>query len=319
MKNFLVWFFLFSALATSVIWWVYFRDTFHETPIKYTIQPEKATFSEVLEQSEEKKQKDALLYNTAIAEKNKALCISIVNDTLRRECESMLLSIEALGEKDISLCDTITLTGTALECRDRILLETAKDSNNKTLCDTISNTWSLSYCRELIDEKKLRLLLSSGSIQDGDCEILEEKFRETCMRSVVRDTTKNLYVQAVQWNNQESCELIPLEEERTLCFDTLNLRNALTTGDFENCDRVVNIEKREYCQKTLWKKQDIENFKAFITNNNLEGCNTLGDINLQSRCHDTIILTNVRMNKNSSLCETLTQTGMILSCKKLAE
>ncbi len=110
----------------------------------------------------------------------------------------MLLAIAAMEKKDISFCDTIKTQEILIQCKDRLSLQNAEEKQSKMLCNAISNSGSRSYCYESIDEARLRLILRDGTATDDVCESLEEKFQDACTRSIVREKTETLYIQAVQ-------------------------------------------------------------------------------------------------------------------------
>lgn len=84
----------------------------------------------------------------------------------------------------------------------------------------------------------------------------------------------------------------------------------------DDCLRIKDETKKTYCTSHISTKNDATLFKEYIASTNLNGCDTLSDENLKNRCHDIVTLTLVRTSKDSSLCQTLTNTGMIATCNQ---
>lgn len=217
------------------------------------------------------------------------------------------------------MCDTITSTGIALNCRDAISQNLALGSGNKTTCDTITDPAMIQHCRESIDEKVLQSTIEQGTATEAFCKTLEEKFQADCLAAVKENSDQAAYARALASNNLVYCTIITDATLKTTCSDTILLKLALTNNSASECNRIVDEGKRTYCTAHIESKNEATLFKEYIANSNLDGCATLSDSSLKNRCHDMVTLTLARTNKDPSLCNTLTNTGMTAMCQQSAQ
>lgn len=320
MKNILI------SLGIVIIWvswyiaWIYYFLPQDEAVIGTQVSTEAPVdYQWSLKKAQESNENDAKNYSLALEKKQWAICESIKNTEQKLACKNMILAIQALDSKNTALCVEIQDQAIKTQCQDRIGLEIAREKWDKSLCSSITDSWSISYCRTSIDEENLRKIIQEWTASETTCSALEENLRETCIRSIAKKQTQDLYIKAIQSNSIENCELIEIESEKNICLDTVHLKKAVAENNISLCANILSSEKRDSCESLLEKKNDTIRFKELISTNNREWCSTLSDTVLQNRCSDTIALSLVRTSKDSSLCDTLTQTWIIATCKKIAE
>jgi hypothetical protein len=95
------------------------------------------------------------------------------------------------------------------------------------------------------------------------------------------------------------------------------MKRALVSGDKNNCDYLHDEEKKATCLARTTIQDDNEVFKQAVMDKKLSLCQTIENITLENRCHDSVTLLLIRENGDASLCDTLTNTGTIASCKKM--
>ena len=315
---------IFIALCgASFSIWLYFCNTSLPDASQTDVTPpplsQELNYQDTLKKSEQDNEQDTALYNDAIATKNIALCDGIKNTNQKNTCTSMLGAIQALDKKDKNLCSTLADPKVIGECNNRISLALAEEQQDKSLCDAITESGSQTYCYNSIDASRLETILSEKSATEPLCQTLEWEYQEKCIASIVRAQNQDLYVQAVQQGNGDNCELITNETEKTLCLDIVHLKHALVVKDLAECDQITQWDKKSYCQKVIGKQDEIIQFKEYVSSNNMNGCNSLTDLALKNKCHDTVTLALARSQKDETLCDSLTQTGMIATCKKIAQ
>jgi hypothetical protein len=281
--------------------------------------PEKQTYDEKKQAEKDQNKQDISLYNKAIHENQWDICGNIVDVVRKWMCEDMISAKKAIELNDKSHCTQIKDPTIRVQCNDRISQKLAEEKWQKSLCDIITETGSQLYCRENIDEKLLQIALSDQTTTKEFCASLEIKFQEVCETSLAREIMQNNYNTAIKSGNTEDCKAIQTESERTLCLDSLTLRKAITGSDMSLCETIIQDEKRAYCKKTLTKNTETQRFKEYISTNNLSGCSSLTDVAFKNKCTDTVIFSLVRTNKDSKLCEKITNTGMLANCRKIAE
>lgn len=139
--------------------------------------------------------------------------------------------MNAIETNNINLCSTIANKEIVSQCKDRLSLKLAEEKQDSKLCESITNTGSRNYCRETIDQEKLNAEMENGSITGEFCKTLENKSQTVCNEALLQKEAQKTYTKAMQNGDSASCDLIPLESERTLCLDTLMLRKAVTESD----------------------------------------------------------------------------------------
>ena len=128
---------------------------------------------------------------------------------------------------------------------------------------------------------------------------------------------------ANQWNNSRHYLLIQNcctnSELQITCSDTINLKKAISTQNSILCETVQNTEKKLYCIGQVSKTDDIELYKSALIKNDLELCSRITSENLNTKCHDTVIITIVKSKKDITLCDSLKNTGMLTACQQLGQ
>jgi len=151
------------------------------------------TYTEILAEKQKIQEQESMYYNNAIQTKNQALCDSIGNTNTILECREKIQAINAVASGSIDVCDSLTLSGIVLECRDAIYQKTALNSQNPALCNKLSNSVKADFCHETIDEKSLRILISSGTLTPDSCTQFATGSRNACLQ-FIRDNQTNVVI-----------------------------------------------------------------------------------------------------------------------------
>ncbi len=207
---------------------MFFTDKISVHDISYSVEKNKDSYSQKTINDQKQREQDSDIYNRAISEKNSTICQQIIESTMKVACEEMLMAINAVEKNDISLCSTIKNQEILAQCKDRLALKLAEEKQDSKICKSITQTGSRQYCQESIDEKRLNVALENGTIDSAFCKTLESKSGAICNETLAQKEAQKTYTKAVQNGNSASCDLIPVESERTLCLDTLALRKAVS-------------------------------------------------------------------------------------------
>ncbi len=317
MKQFLVIFFLLLAIGTSVLGYFFFKDDFVILQNSESTRPDKS-YGETQEEKEDDINRDALLYNSAIEKRSKAMCEQIKDIQKQEECIATLIALEAISLWDITLCDTITSTSIQITCRERIIEKKAQSATDKSICDAIAGDAQI-RCKNTIDEKKLQVILANGNITKELCDSLETTYKAICMDALERAIATSISSNAISASNTDNCDEITTENEKDLCYDTVNLKKAFTTNDITECTKIIDDKKKEYCISTIGRALEAVRFKEYVAKNDLESCASLTTEAYKVRCEETIIFTQVRLSKNTNLCGRLPSEDSRATCEKLAK
>lgn len=188
---------------------------------------------------------------------------------------------------------------------------------DKSLCMQITSEAQQLYCREEIDARVLTSLIETQTATSTNCASLEAKHREVCLASIVRIDDNAILQDAVRTDDLEACQQLSTEDLKYICFDTILMKRALISGDKNNCDYLHDEAKKATCLARTTIQDDNEIFKKAIIDKNLSLCKTIENTTLMNRCHDSVTLLLIRESGDATLCDTLTNTGTIASCKKM--
>lgn len=314
---------IITIILILTLWWIsifyFFFQGKENWDIKITPIEDSSESAYEKEKNEIKinNQKNIEFYNTAIQEQNAELCSSIDDTDKKNECHDMIIASLAKKTGNIDSCDTLTSTGNMMICRDIIRSDRAVNSHNKILCMKISDTTKKSYCEDQIDEIALAENTKNSTITKDFCDWLGIKYQQSCASEIREIDESALYTEAIEKNDINLCKKITNVEFRSSCLDTINLKTAINTQNALICDDLIDIEKKGYCHDEISKTNDISIFKSAITNTNLEDCSKIINDNLRNRCNDTVIITTVKSKNDTTLCDNLTNTGMIVSCREI--
>jgi hypothetical protein len=319
MKPFLITLSLFLLLWLSFGIYLFFFTsnsffTFHTESLSGEVQK---TYEEVVAEKQKVQEQDNLYYNTAIQTKNQILCDSIESTNTILECREKIQAINAVASGSIEGCDSLTLSGIALECRDALYQKTALESQSPALCNKLSNSVKSDFCHEMVDEKSLRILIASGSLNNDSCSQFATGSRSACLQ-FIQDNQANVVIkESIVSGSNESCSQIVSEADKILCNDTVNLRNALDQNNKSLCSDIADVGKKEYCMSHIDDKNQNNIFYKAIESNDVWACVNLTDMTLRDKCNDTIIFALVRSQKDANLCAGLKNTLSIPICQKL--
>lgn len=263
--------------------------------------------------------KNIELYNAAIRDQDPMLCNGIQDNLKRSECSDMIQATVAKKTWSMETCDTLTNTGVILLCKDTIYNDRAVSQRNKSICKNISDSDMSIFCQEETDKLTLKLHIENKTITRELCENMGSKYQDTCLREIREVDESELIKTATNADDLELCNKINNAELQITCTDTITLKKAITTQNSILCDTLTNTAKKLYCMSQVSKTNDIELYKSALHKNDVEGCTQITNENLRNKCHDNIIMTTVKSEKNTTLCDTLTNTGMILSCQQLGQ
>ena len=303
--------------------WVYFLF-FYQSPvwdIGYDIIPSSATLTYEQERAnvEQSNIRNAEVYNTAMRDQNIVLCDAITIDDKSTECRDMITATLAKKSGTIETCDTLTATGVISLCRDAISSDRAISTQDRTICNHISDMDRRSYCKDQVDKIILTQHIETHSVTRAICDSLGDRYEADCLSEIRELDESALYRDAIAKNNAKLCEQITNPELRTTCRDTINLKTAVSTESTGLCDTISDPEKQLYCQNQVSKTNDIALYKSAILGVNIESCTPIVNTSLRTKCHDSIIISRVKTEQNTPLCETLTNTGMISSCQQIVQ
>lgn len=254
--------------------------------------------------------------NHALSQRDPQICETITAEDMKIECSETLRAQELAQSGAIEDCQTLTRSDIRLRCQSTLAQDAALIAMDKFLCDVISDEVQAQYCRENIDEQKLVNLIETKTATDKSCKSLELKYQDSCVAAIARVDDNSILQSAVTDDNLEACQKLSTDELQYVCFDTILLKRALSSGDKNLCDYVRDETKKASCVSYTKTQDDNEVFKTAIIEKNLEMCTTIVNTSLKNRCHDSVILLQVRDTKNASLCDSLINTGTIESCKK---
>lgn len=125
------------------------------------------------------------------------------------------------------------------------------------------------------------------------------------------------YLEAVKTLDLNLCKTIVEDRLKHVCQDTILLEQAQKSNNISLCSSISDGEKKVYCIEKAKTHQDIALFKRASESKDLRTCTSIMDTNLKNRCHDVITLELVKTSKNTKLCDTLTNTGIIENCKRI--
>ena len=317
---------LFIILSLLIVIWggVYFivsQENKNLWDIQYSQSPniEKAlTYQELREQMEEKNAKNVELYNMAIKEKDPRICEEITEISKKNECKDAIVASIAQKNNNLEQCSTLSNTGILVLCKDAIYTDRAIMSNDTWLCKEISSTTKQASCIDLIDIKKLQEATKDKKITEEFCEtLISEKQKSTCLASVSASDETSLYQRAITEDDINICKKIETQDTQITCIDTISLKLAISSSNITLCEDITDESKKAYCKMQLSRNSDIWIYKTSIQNNTLDACQNIENENLRNKCHDTIILNTVKIDKDVSRCDNINDTTIISACKQI--
>ncbi len=304
-------------------WIIYFISWLSDTPKwqdKWTFrtsQKETLSYEDKIKQDEETAVHDKGIYNNALKTQDTILCKDIINTDEKKRCYDMIGASVALKERKKEMCDTLSNSGIVERCRDNVSFSLAEKSWEKTMCALIIDENLRTQCEEMIDTKSFSLRVASGTIDTAFCGTLAGSVWDQCRAQVTRRDDKNSYNNALSQKTLESCDTIENEVLRSQCRDTIIFDMAIKQGDTDLCASISNKSRSEYCEKSLNVRNDTILYGSIVKEGDIIACDTLISLELKNRCHDVILIAQVRSNQDSALCENLYNTGMISSCRGL--
>lgn len=289
--------------------------------LDFTVEKQevKPSYEETLAEQKKQAENDILFANQARDTRDTRLCEKIASTESRAECQENLVILSAIDTKNPELCNSVTNTGSRAECHDTIGQRAAIEAKNTSLCTSLSTESKKTYCQETIEKDLLKNILESGTASEEVCSILITEAKQSCMDVVVNKSNEALLQNALATDTRETCESLTAGELRDYCYDTITLKQALTSRDASLCDGIKNSDKKSQCKTELVIKNETEKFREYVSALDLNGCATLTDTTLKNRCHDTVTLSLVRENKDITLCETLTAANLWDACRTLAQ
>lgn len=286
--------------------------------VAYTISAEApATYQASLDQKRDDHAHDIEMANRAMSEQNLALCAGITDTAMQLDCSESVQAVIYTQSGTLEDCQMLTLTGVRDRCTATLAQSTAFARMDKTLCAKIENKTQQLYCREEIDSRVFSSLIETQTATEITCGSLETKYRERCLTSITRIDDNASLQEAIRTDTLELCKKLSTEELKYTCFDAILMKRALVSGDKNNCDYIHDEEKKSTCLARTTIQDDNEIFKQAVTDKKLSLCQTIENMALKNRCHDSVTLLLIRETKDATLCDTLTNTGTIASCKKM--
>ena len=240
--------------------------TFHTEGVSSEFEK---TYEEILAEKQKIQEQESIYYNNAIQTKNQNLCAFIKDQNTALECREKILAINAVASGSIESCDSLTLSGIILQCRDALYQKNAIESQSPALCNKLSNTVKADFCHETVDEKSLRILITSGSVTPESCIQFSTGSRNACLQFIRDNQTNVIIKESIVSGNNESCSQIVSEPDKALCNDTVNLRNALDQNNKTLCNDINDDGKKEYCISHIEEKNQNSIFYKAIESNNV--------------------------------------------------
>ena len=138
------------------------------------------------------------------------------------------------------------------------------------------------------------------------CNELEGTYKTLCQEALAKQSATQISSDAIKTGDASNCETITTENEKNLCYDTVNLKKALTTNNMSECDRILDTNKKTYCETVLTRAIEGVKYREYISSGDLAGCKNLTQDVLRTKCQETIIFATVRTSKDARLCSELT-------------
>lgn len=185
------------------------------------------------------------------------------------------------------------------------------------MCQTIFDENLRTQCHASIDEKTLALRTNSGTIDALFCETLGGEMRDRCRARIDRSQDNISYKEALSTKTLSDCDSITDDTLKAQCRDTILFDRAIREKDNTLCESIIDIERMNYCQKSLSTRVDATNYQSIVAKGDIRECAQLESITLNHQCHDVIIIAEVRTNQDKTLCDNLYNTGLIMNCQAL--
>jgi len=263
--------------------------------------------------------RDSDIYNIAQRDQDPARCDYIADTEQRADCHDMISATTMRQSGTIESCDTLTSTGRVILCRDTIWSDRAIAAIDRSLCASISDTDRAQICVASVDEVDLRKHTTERTITREYCDTLTERYQSMCLSQIQDIDETGQYRDALTANDISLCDAIIEVSLRTTCQDTIRIKSAVSSESTTLCTDISDPSKRLYCETQVSKTSDITLYRSAITGTALEACTPIANANLRNKCHDTIIISRVRSEQDTTLCRTLTNTGMITSCQNIVQ
>ncbi len=274
-------------------------------------------YEDMKKEKEKQSLADKEIYNNALKTQDNNLCKDIKSIDEKRRCYDMIGASLALKEKNKEKCDTLSNTGMIERCRDNVVFALAEAWGDKIGCAIISDENLRLQCETMIDTKNLSLRVASGSLDAAFCETLTWEVWDRCRAQITRRDDRVSYTDALSAKTLDSCNAIDNSILRSQCRDAIIFEMAISQGDIDLCSSISNKPRSEYCQESLSARKDTILYQTIVQDGDILACDTLVSEILKRQCHDVIVIAQVRSNQDTSLCENLYNTGMIISCQSL--
>ncbi len=278
-----------------------------------------ASYQALEAQKRDEAQKNATTYNTAIREQNIQLCESIIDEEKKNGCKDNILLIQAGKTNNLEHCSQLTNSWVAVKCRDTIMQNLATKQGDKSLCKNISDTTLQKNCESFVDESNLRIMMESGTLSENGCRNLSTEHQTSCFDALGKKNDANAYAKALASENLIYCSIINDMELKNTCSDSILMKQAISTNNKALCEKIVDTAKKSYCLSRVSTRNEAELFREYVTGTDPNACSSLSDMSLRNRCRDIVTLTLVRNSRDTSLCKTLTNTGMMISCQQIVQ
>lgn len=306
-----------------LIWGFLFFSGFFDTPKSWgkwrfhSSEKPLPSYEEMKQEKEKQLAADKDIYNNALKTQDSSLCKDIKSIDEKRRCYDMISAAIALKERNKEKCDTLSNTGMIERCRDNVIFSLAEESWEKLSCALVSDENLRFQCESMIDTKNFSLRASSGSLDTAFCETLGPEVWDRCRAQIHHSQDKVSYKDALSAKTLDSCDTIDDSILRSQCRDAIIFEMAISQSDIDLCSSISNKPRSEYCQKSLSVRKDTMLYQTIVKEGDIIACDTLISEVLRYQCHDVILISEVRSNQDSSMCENLYNTGMIMSCQGL--
>jgi hypothetical protein len=199
------------------------------------------------------------IYAEAISAKNADKCKDIVGN----EQQDLCIKLLAIGIENKELCNKITNQKINKECEDMVNYAIATRNQDIDLCASINDSLLSSSCTLNI--------ISQKNYSKEECEIIEGGQKDLCLSTV-------LYNKAIESNNPELCESIPMEDNISECLGSIYSKQ----DHISFCD-LISENLRPECIRSIANR-------LAVGQKNVSICAQIKDAEYQNECKTKVDL-----------------------------
>jgi len=230
----------------------------------------------------------------------------------------------AIKEMNITKCEFIKENMMKDNCKNTIYLNLSKTNLNLEGCNLLTNNMSKIECRNFIS-----LNLAIKTEDKSYCNNFDNTMqKDMCINKV-------LFIRAYSNLNLSYCDEFETSYDKNSCIKNISLSLAEKNLDVKYCDNLDNMNKESCIQKTILEKaikisdinlckqinEDMSKNNCFIkfienlneSNLDIKYCSYLSEMQRET-CEKNVIMNEVFVNKDISLCNKLNNTIVKRDC-----